>query len=212
MNKEKERLNQILAILAQVYPDAACGLNFRNPFELLIATILSAQTTDQKVNQVTAELFRHFPTPQKIMALSPEELEKHIRVLGLFRTKAKNIVETCRILTEQYKGSVPPEMAKLVQLPGVGRKTAGVVLANAFGIPAFPVDTHVRRVANRLGLSASANPSQVEKDLTALIEKNRWIDYHHRFIAHGRTLCQARKPKCHECPLSAHCPISSHGL
>ena len=132
-------------------------------------------------------------------------------MLGLFRTKAKNIVATCRILLEQYNGLVPPEMEKLVQLPGVGRKTAGVVLANAFGIPAFPVDTHVLRVTNRLGLTDSSNPLQVEKDLTFLIEKNRWIDYHHRFIAHGRKICQAKKPQCQECPLSNYCLFHNMG-
>jgi len=205
-------INQILNILAVTYPDAHCELNFRNSFELLIATILSAQTTDQKVNQVTAKLFGEYPNPSKMLELSAVGLEYKIRSIGLFRTKTKNILETCRILVNQYDGNVPANFEQLVTLPGVGRKTAGVVLANAFGVPAFPVDTHVLRVAKRLGLSASSDPLKVEKVLMDLAEKNQWIDNHHRFIFHGRKICSARKPQCSECPLAAYCPTFNHTL
>ncbi len=148
------------------------------------------------MNAVTAQLFRDCPTAPQMAEMTAEKLEEYIRPLGLFRTKAKNILETCRLLTETHNGVVPRTMEELVQLPGVGRKTAGVVLANAFGVPSFPVDTHVLRVSNRLGLSASRDPLTVEKDLTAMIKKKQWIDYHHRLISHGRQICGARKPKC----------------
>jgi endonuclease-3 len=202
-------VNSIVQILADTYPHAYCELNYRTPFELLVATILSAQTTDQKVNEVTAELFADYPTPEKMLKLSPEELENKIRKIGLFRNKAQNILKTCRILVEEYQGNVPPAMEKLVKLPGVGRKTASVVLANAFGIPAFPVDTHVLRIANRLGLSHYADPLKVEKDLTAVIPPHLWIDTHHRMIFLGRRICHAQRPACRDCPLLALCP--THG-
>ncbi|HHV63962.1 MAG TPA: endonuclease III [Peptococcaceae bacterium] len=205
------RIRDILDLLARTYPDAHCELNYRNPFELLVATILSAQTTDQKVNQVTAELFKHYPTPQKLHELTPEELGDKIRTIGLFRTKAENILKSCRILIEKYNGQVPQTMEELVNLPGVGRKTASVVLANAFGIPAFPVDTHVSRVARRLGLTSEKDPERVEKDLTMLIPKEQWIDCHHRLIFHGRRLCKARKPQCATCPLKSYCLFDNMG-
>ncbi|MGI5901364.1 MAG: endonuclease III [Desulfitobacteriia bacterium] len=201
-----KNIAKILEILALTYPDAKCELNFKNPWELLIATILSAQTTDQKVNKVTAELFSLCPSAEKMLKLKPSELERIIKPLGLFRSKAKYILQTNEILVHEYSGLVPSTMEELIRLPGVGRKTAGVVLANAFGIPAFPVDTHVLRVANRLGLSQTSNPLQVEKDLTALIEEKQWIINHHRFIFHGRRICLAKKPRCLNCPLTPFCP------
>jgi endonuclease-3 len=204
-------INKLLEILRETYPDAHCELNFRNPFELLIATILSAQTTDQKVNQVTAELFDQYPTAQEMLTITLSELEKRIRAIGLFRTKAKNILKTCKIIAENYKGEVPQSFDQLVELPGVGRKTAGVVLSNAFGIPAFPVDTHVLRVANRLGLTDKDDPFKVEKDLTALIPEEHWIDTHHQLIFHGRRMCSARNPRCTECPLANYCPTQGTG-
>lgn len=196
----------IIDLLAKTYPDARCDLNYKNPFELLIATILSAQTTDLKVNQVTTGLFHRFPTPQKMLELTSYELENMIKSIGLFRTKAKNILKTCKLLVEKYDGTVPNKIEELIQLPGVGRKTASVVLANSFGIPAFPVDTHVLRVSNRLGLTKATDPLKVEKDLTILFPKEYWIDTHHRLIYHGRRLCSARRPQCHVCPLAICCP------
>jgi len=205
-----QRIETILQVLGETYPHAHCELNFNNPFQLLIATILSAQTTDQKVNEITAGLFAQYPTPAKMLELSPSELENKIRKIGLFRMKAKNILETCKILVEQYGGEVPPSMADLIRLPGVGRKTAGVVLANAFRIPALPVDTHVLRVANRLGLTDQDDPLKVEKDLTSVVPEELWIDIHHRLIFHGRRVCHARKPQCPGCSLAAYCPTSAN--
>jgi len=204
------RTQSILQILAETYPDAYCELIFKDPFQLLIATMLSAQTTDQKVNEVTAELFRLYPTPQKMRTLTPSELENRIRKIGLFRTKARNILETCNQLVEKYQGIVPQDRDQLVEMPGVGRKTASVVLANAFGIPALAVDTHVLRVSNRLGLSDKNDPIKVEKDLTSIIPQELWIDTHHRLIFHGRRICHARKPQCGKCPLAAICPTAEN--
>jgi endonuclease-3 len=168
--------------------------------------MLSAQTTDQKVNLVTDEFFAAYPSPQAMLQLGIPELENMIRSIGLFRTKAKNIHETCKILLEKYQGEVPRSLDQLIELPGVGRKTASVVLANAFGIPAFPVDTHVLRVSKRLGLTDKNDPLQVERDLTRVIPKAYWIDVHHQLIFHGRRTCSARKPRCEACPLAFYCP------
>jgi len=206
MTAGSKQVQDILAALAHAYPDTRCELVYRNPFELLIATILSAQTTDQKVNQIAPAIFSRYPTPQKMLILSPAELEQLIRSIGLFRTKAKNILETCRILVEHYGGQVPNSLEELLKLPGVGRKTAQVVLANAFNIPALPVDTHVLRVANRLGFCRTDDPYKAEQALIALIDKSQWIDTHHRLIAHGRKVCNAKKPRCDICPLAVYCP------
>lgn len=202
----KPEARKIQAILAQAYPGAHCELLFKNPFELLIATILSAQSTDQKVNQVTQSLFREYPTAGKMSQMPVRELEDKIRIIGLFRGKAKNILATCKLLEEKYQGNVPRTMEDLLQLPGVGRKTAGVVLANAFGIPEFPADTHVLRVSRRLGLTLKNNPLLAEKDLKALFPESEWIILHHRLIAHGRRICLARKPECGNCTLAQLCP------
>jgi len=196
---------KILDTLAELYPDAHCELDYRNPFELLIATILSAQSTDRQVNKVTQNLFARFPTPESFLTLTEEELAEHIRGLGLFRNKSKNILETCRILVEKYGGEVPQEREKLEALPGVGRKTANVVLSNAFGIPALAVDTHVHRVSNRLALADSTTPLETEKQLMKRVPRAEWSDTHHRIIWHGRRVCSARNPKCHQCALLPHC-------
>lgn len=207
MNKDKyDNIDYILSLLADTYPDAHCELNYQTPFQLLIATILSAQTTDQKVNQVTATLFCDYPTAKDMLKLTPSELEAKIKSIGLYRTKTKNILAVCQTLLQNYNGEVPQTMEQLTQLPGVGRKTANVVLSNAFGIPAFPVDTHVQRVAGRLGLTKEKDPFKIEKDLTSLIPEKLWIDSHHRLIFHGRRLCKARKPQCGICPLALYCP------
>lgn len=201
-----DRINRIIAALEATYPDAYCELTHKNAFELLIATILSAQTTDQKVNSVTPALFAQCPTPYKMLELSPQELEARIKVIGLFRTKAKNILETCYLLVRDYDGNVPSTMSELVKLPGVGRKTASVVLANAFGVPAFPVDTHVLRLANRLGLAHGNDPLKIEKEITSFVPEQDWIALHHRLIFHGRRICHAKNPQCGICPLSQDCP------
>lgn len=200
---------KIMDTLAAMYPDAHCELRFRNPFELLIATILSAQSTDRQVNKVTERLFAKYPTPQDFLSLSEEELAEEIRGLGLYRNKSKNILQTCRILVEQYGGEVPAEREALEKLPGVGRKTANVVLSNAFGIPALAVDTHVHRVSNRLGLATSNNPLETEKQLTRRIPREEWSIAHHRLIWHGRRICSARNPKCGICELAPYCRFAN---
>ncbi|MCH5586544.1 endonuclease III [Shimazuella sp. AN120528] len=196
---------KILDILADMYPDAHCELEFKTPFQLLIATILSAQSTDVQVNKVTKGLFEKYPTAEAMLQLTEDELANEIRMLGLFRNKSKNIHQTCRILVEEYNGQVPMERDALEKLPGVGRKTASVVLSNAFGIPALAVDTHVQRVSNRLALVKSETPIETEKQLTKKIPKKKWLDTHHQLIWHGRRLCMARKPKCSMCDLLPYC-------
>lgn len=205
---EQATIRNILNILGEMYPDAHCELNFSNPFELLIATILSAQSTDQQVNKVTKDLFAKYPTPLDFLHLSEEELAEEIKRIGLFRNKSKNILATCRILVDKYNGEVPQTREELEKLPGVGRKTANVVLNNAFGIPALAVDTHVQRVANRLGLAESKTPLETEQQLMSRIPEEEWGITHHRLIWHGRRMCSARNPKCSECRLL---PFCKHG-
>lgn len=192
-------------LLEQMYPDAHCELNFANPFQLLIATILSAQATDRKVNQITERMFQKYKTPQEFLKLTQAELETEIKEIGLFRNKAKNILATCRILVENHQGEVPNTFEALTELPGVGRKTANVVLSNAFGIPALAVDTHVLRVSNRLGLAVGKNPDLVEEQLKALIPPEKWGLAHHLLIWHGRRMCYAKHPQCQLCPLLSYC-------
>jgi endonuclease-3 len=199
----------ILELLETTYPDAHCELNFSNPFELLIATILSAQATDKKVNQITERLFKKHKTPEDFLRLSQAEMEEAIKELGLYHNKAKNILAACRILVEKYNGKVPQEHTALTELPGVGRKTANVVLSNAFGIPALAVDTHVLRVSNRLGLATGTNPDSIEKQLMSLIPREKWSQAHHLLIWHGRRTCSARNPKCQDCTLESLCPSAS---
>jgi endonuclease III len=196
---------KILSMLAKMYPDAHCELHFRNPFELLIATMLSAQSTDRQVNQVTEVLFAKFPTVEAMSTLTEEELAQYIRRLGLFRNKSKNIRKTCQILVERYGGEVPRQRVLLEALPGVGRKTANVVLSNAFAIPALAVDTHVQRVSNRLALADSKNVLEIEQQLMKRIPRQEWSDTHHRLIWHGRRVCSARNPKCSVCDLVPYC-------
>lgn len=207
---ERVPIRKIMDTLASMYPDAHCELNFRNPFELLIATILSAQSTDRQVNKVTERLFAKYSTPQDFLSLSEEELAEEIRGLGLYRNKSKNILQTCRILVEQYQGKVPEKREALEKLPGVGRKTANVVLSNAFNVPALAVDTHVHRVSNRLGLADSKNPLETEKQLTRKIPRKEWSIAHHRLIWHGRRICSARNPKCEICDLAPYCRFAKN--
>jgi endonuclease-3 len=205
--RKVERAQQVARLLAQAYPDAQCALVHRSPFELLIATILSAQCTDERVNQVTRNLFAKYPTPQALAALPIKELEKLIQSTGFYRNKARNIHACCQKLVEEYGGQVPAEMEKLVQLPGVGRKTANVVLGTAFGIPSgIVVDTHVARIVRRLGLTRHKDPAKIEQDLMQQLPQREWIDFSHRLIWHGRKVCKARRPLCDQCVLATICP------
>lgn len=199
---ETVETKDILDVLTKLYPNAACALEHRNPFELLIATILSAQCTDQRVNQITRRLFAEAASPQAMAALGVEGVRELIHGCGLHNNKAANIVATCRQLVEKHQGEVPSSREELEALPGVGRKTANVVLSNAFGLPAIAVDTHVFRVANRMGLSAASTPEKTEEQLMQAIPQERWSHSHHLLIFHGRNLCKARKPQCDQCPLA----------
>ena len=204
---EKERCARILDELTVLYPQAGPELNFSNPFETLIATILSAQCTDKRVNVVTERLFRECPDARSMVKLTQEELEDRIRECGLFHSKAKNILACCRALVDEYGGQVPREREKLEKLPGVGQKTAGVVRMAAFGESEIPVDTHVFRLSHRMGLSRATTPEKTEADLRELIEPDRRILAHHLLIWHGRRMCHAMKPDCEHCPLrNGLCP------
>jgi endonuclease-3 len=202
-----ERSGDVLRRLARMYPDAACSLDFTNAFELLIATMLSAQSTDARVNIVTKSLFRKYPSPAEFAAASPVEMERDVRQTGFFRNKAKAVISASQVIMQKHGGEVPRTMDELTALPGVGRKTANVVLSNAFKTPVgIVVDTHVARVSGRLGFTASDNAEVIEQDLMALIPKPEWTSYGHRVILHGRNVCIARKPKCLECDLNELCP------
>lgn len=193
--------------LASEYANATCALNFESPFQLLIATILSAQCTDERVNLVTADLFRKYPTAKRMAAVSQEELERIIQSAGFFRNKAKNILACCKRLVAEFDGSVPESLDVLVTLPGVGRKTANVVLGTAFGIPSgVVVDTHVGRLSNRMGLTSSTDAAKIEQDLMKVLPRTEWINFSHRMIHHGRRICGARKPDCDHCGLRDVCP------
>ena len=191
-----------MSALHDLYPEAKPELHFQNPFEVLIATILSAQCTDRRVNMVTSRLFPMYPDAFAMAKLEPEELEPLIKECGLYHNKAKNIVAACRALVEQYDGAVPSTREDLMKLSGVGQKTAGVVLLAAFGDDQIPVDTHVFRVARRIGLSDGNTPEKVEQQLRELIDRDMWSLAHHLIIWHGRRCCQARKPECERCPLN----------
>ncbi len=199
------REEKLLNKLKWQYPQVKTGLEFSTPFELLIATILSAQCTDVRVNKITEELFSVANTPEKILALGKEQLIEYIRGAGLYKNKSKNIIESCQILLEKHDGQVPRSRDELEQLPGVGRKTASVVLANAFEVPAFPVDTHVFRVSKRLGLSNGQTPEAVEQDLQGFFAKGEWNVAHLLLIEHGRAVCKSRSPNCNQCILTDNC-------
>lgn len=196
--------SEILRLLKETYPDAGPELNFSNPYETLVATMLSAQCTDKQVNKVTPAVFRDFPDARAMAAIDADTLYPYVKSCG-FKTKAQNIVAACRILCEKHGGEVPNSMDALTALPGVGRKTANVVLANAFKVPAIAVDTHVFRVSNRLGLADANNVEETERQLRRAIPKEDWCDAHHWLIWHGRRICSARNPKCDSCPLATQC-------
>ncbi|XTR37603.1 endonuclease III [Paraclostridium tenue] len=209
--KNRENIKKILDILEQTYPDAECELNYTSAFELLIATILSAQCTDVRVNKVTAELFKKYNKPEDFAKLSTAEISEEIKSCGLYKSKAQKIKETSVILCSNYGGEVPDKMEELVKLPGVGRKTANVVLSNAFGVDAIAVDTHVFRVSNRIGLVKTDTPEKTEFELMKVLPKKRWSKAHHLIIFHGRRICKARKPECNICPIVEYCDYYREG-
>ncbi|MDP3972736.1 MAG: endonuclease III [Candidatus Nanopelagicales bacterium] len=200
------RARRVDRMLAREYPDARCALNFENPFELLVATVLSALCTVVKVNLVSPELFGSFPGPEALAAADPSAVEEIIKPLGLFRNKARSIVGAAREICDKFGGRVPDRMDDLVTLPRVGRKTANVVLGNAFGVPGIAVDTHVARVSRRLGWTQAREPDRIEVDLMGLFPSSRWVGLTHRLIAHGRSCCRARNPGCGECVVASLCP------
>lgn len=206
----EEKRAQALHILKQTYPDAKPALNFRSPFELLVATMLSAQCTDKQVNKCTAVLFPKYNTPEAFAALDFETLEPYIKSCGFYRMKGLHILEMSKILAEQYHGEVPQTLEELTRLPGVGRKTANVVLSNAFHVPAIAVDTHVFRVSNRIGLAEAKDVEHTERQLMANIPQEDWGDAHHWLIYHGRQVCAAQRPKCDICTLKEICTYAIH--
>jgi endonuclease-3 len=202
----KARIDEILKDLDEMYPNAVCALHHNNPWELLVATILSAQCTDKRVNEVTPGLFAKYPTPQDFAAVRPEVLAQDIRSTGFFNNKAKSVVGAAKMIVNQFGGKVPQTIEELTTVPGAARKTANVVLGSGYGITSgVVVDTHVLRVSKRLGLTKNTDPVKVEQDLMKIIPRERWILFSHQIIHHGRALCVARKPKCGECKLNPVC-------
>jgi endonuclease III len=205
------RARQIDRILADTYPEAHCELNFENPFQLLIATVLSAQTTDVRVNLTAPTLFAKYPTPDDLAAADPEDVERILKPTGFFRAKTKSVIGLSVALRDRFGGQVPRKLDDLVTLPGVGRKTANVVLGNAFGIPGITVDTHFGRLSRRFGWTTSTEPDKVEAEVGELIPKRDWVMLSHRLIWHGRRICHARKPACGACPVARLCPSFGEG-
>lgn len=201
----RETVDEILRRLEAAYPDARCALDHKNVYELLVSTVLSAQTTDKSVNKVTPALFSAYPDPEHMAQADPDDIAAYIRTIGMYRQKSKHIVALSKMLVEEFGGNVPQDMTLLQKLPGVGRKTANVVLADGFGEPHIAVDTHVFRVSNRIGLAHGSDVRETEEQLMEAIPKERWTDAHHMLIFHGRNCCSARKPKCQECPVKDLC-------
>lgn len=208
----KNKRDAILKILEDTYSGMKTALNYNSPFELLIAVILSAQCTDERVNKITARLFPRFDTPEKMGSLSQEEMEEQIRDCGLYHAKAKNILATCHMLVQEFDSKIPDNITTLMKLPGVGKKTANVVASIIYNVPAIAVDTHVFRVSHRLGLAKGADPLATEKELQKIIPMEKWSDAHHWFIWHGRKICKARKPLCTECAVLAECPYKEKNM
>lgn len=208
----KQQREAILALLEETYKGTETALHYSTPFELLVAVIMSAQCTDERVNKITARIFPKYNTPEKMGALSQEQLEEEIRDCGLFRSKAKNLLATCKMLVEVYGSVIPDTIEELMKLPGVGKKTANVVASIVYKVPAIAVDTHVFRVSYRLGLAKGDDPLAVEQELQKAIPKNKWSDAHHWLIWHGRRICKARKPLCSECVLVELCPYKEKNL
>jgi endonuclease-3 len=212
IQEERAHARTVLRLLRKAYPNAECALHHRNPLELLIATILSAQCTDERVNLVTATLFRKYQRAEDFLAVPPAELEHDLRSINFFRNKARSIQGACRAILEEHGGEVPQTLEDLVCLPGVGRKTANVILGTAFGIPSgVVVDTHVSRLSQRLGLTREKTPEKIEQDLIRLLPSKDWISFSHTLIHHGRQICKARKPDCPRCPVASRCPSRVEG-
>jgi endonuclease III len=205
------RARQMNRILADTYPDAHCELNFDSPFQLLIATVLSAQTTDKRVNMTTPALFAKYPTPDDLAAADPDQLEEMLKPTGFFRAKAKSIIGLSAAIRDGFDGEVPGRLAALDSLPGVGRKTANVVLGNAFGVPGITVDTHFQRLARRFGWTTQTDPDKIEREVGELFPKSDWTLLSHHLIWHGRRVCHARRPACGACPLAGLCPSFGTG-
>ena len=206
-NPAEQRIGPILDQLNQNYTNPKCALNHQNAYQLLVATILSAQCTDVRVNLVTPAFFLKYPDPKALAKAPREDIEDTIHSTGFFRNKAKSLQAGANVLLEKHQGQVPDSMDALIALPGIGRKTANVILGNAFHIESgIVVDTHVRRLSNRLGLSENSDPDKIEQDLMKIVPKGHWIDFSHQLILHGRQICNARKPKCSQCPLADLCP------
>jgi endonuclease III len=203
---EVKRMSEIIKALKRAYTEARCSLDYKTPFQLLVATILSAQCTDERVNRVTPVLFAKYERPEDLAQADISQIEKLIRSIGFFHNKALAIKECAREITSKYGGRVPASLEKLTQLRGVGRKTANVVLANAFDVPAIAVDTHVKRVTFRLGFSSSDDPEKIEQELMKLVPRKEWTIFSHLLIHHGRAICVARRPLCEECPVTQWCP------
>ena len=205
--QRNRQATKVVQALRRDYPDVTCALKYKSPLQLLVATILSAQCTDKRVNLVTKDLFQRYPTAAHFAKVPIKTLEKAIQSTGFFRNKAKNIQACCRQLIQQYDGEVPRDLDLLVELPGVGRKTANVVLGTAFGLATgVVVDTHVSRISRRLGLTEQKDAVKIEQDLIGQLPRKQWIDYSHRMIHHGRSICQARKPNCEQCGMMKFCP------
>ena len=211
-DEARQRLLKIVPVLKKTYPDAKIALNWENPWNLLVAVILSAQCTDVRVNIVTKDLFKKYKKPQDYLDVEPEELEQDIRSTGFYRNKAKNIRGAAKKIIEDFKGKVPGTMEELLTLPGAGRKTANCILGNAFGIGGITCDTHVIRLSRRLGLSENKDPVKLEFDLMEIVPKRKfggWTMFSHFIIFHGRNICKARKPDCENCPIAKHCPSAN---
>lgn len=205
--ERKKRAQRIARALRRAYPEAKCALHFESPFQLLVATILSAQCTDEMVNRVTAELFAETASPEALADAEPGEIERLVRRTGFFRQKTQSIQSASRDIAEKFGGEVPRTLEDLLTLRGVARKTANLVLGTAFGVPGLAVDTHMKRVNRRLGLSGEDDPVKIEHDLMDLVRREEWTDYTLRVIQHGRECCDARRPRCEACPLRSHCPF-----
>lgn len=205
-SEKKKRVLEIIARLRKVYPDAKCALDFSNPFELLVATVLSAQCTDKRVNLVTPAVFKRCKTVKDYTEIAPEELEKLVQSAGFYKNKTRSILGAAKKVREEFGGKVPQTMEELVTIPGVGRKTANVILGNAFGVPGMPVDTHMIRINNLLKMTRHKDPVKIEMDLTKLVPEKDWTEYSHLIILHGRARCVARRPDCAQCEISDLCP------
>ncbi|HYE11209.1 MAG TPA: endonuclease III [Patescibacteria group bacterium] len=201
----KKKVKKVSKLLFETYPEATCSLDYQEPLQLLIATILAAQCTDERVNIVTKNLFKKYESVYDFANANPEELEQDIKSTGFYRNKAKNIIACCQKLIKEHEGKVPGNMDDLVALPGVGRKTANVILSNIFGIPGVIVDTHCKRLSNRIGLTENDDPVKIENDLMEIVPQKDWAKFSNNLVYHGRAICDARKPKCEICPISKHC-------